>query len=113
MKGYGHLITRAREAQGKDIKRLARDIGQSVSTVRRLESEETEPDVEQINALVSSLPLSAEDLLVAMGLKLTLPLAARIPYQLAELLAAMPVEGQEGMTRFLRELASRTERGQR
>ncbi len=101
VKGYGRLIAEARRARGKEPKELAKAIGQSASTYRRLESEETEPSVEQINALVSNLPLSAEELLTAMGLRLSLPVISKVPYQLAERIARMSREQQEGLIRFL------------
>ena len=58
MRGYGILIANAREAAGLDVPQLAERIGQSDTTVRRLEAEETEPSVAQINRLVAALPIS-------------------------------------------------------
>lgn len=78
-RGYGLMVTKAREAAGLDVDALAARIGRSPSTVRRIESEETEPSVEQINALVAALPLSAEELLRAMGVTLNTPAAAKLP----------------------------------
>lgn len=95
MRGYGLLITRAREAAGLDVADLAERIGKSVTTVRRLEAEETEPSVEQINALVAALPISAEEILRAMGVNLSLPLAAKLPRRLVELLAVQPIENHQ------------------
>lgn len=97
MRGYGLMIARAREAAGFDVPQLAERIGQSDTTVRRLEAEETEPSVKQINALVAALPISAEALLKAMGVNLSLPLAAKLPRRLVELLAESPPENHQAL----------------
>lgn len=90
-KGYGLLITRARESMGMEPEDLAERIGQSPATVRRLESEFTEPSVKQINALVTALPLSAEELLRNMGVSLNPPAATRLPREMvADLLELTP-----------------------
>lgn len=104
MKRAGELIQRARDATGMDIAALATRIGQSASTIRRLESGGTEPSVEQINALVAALPISAEELLSAMGVHLSLPLAARLPRQLVDLLGDLTPEQHETLIRLLRDL---------
>ena len=70
---------------------LAERIGQSVGTVRALEEELHRLKwVDQVNALVAALPLSAEELLIAMGVNLSAPAAGRLPRQLLEDLAALP-----------------------
>ena len=55
LKRAGELIQRARDATGMDIAALATRVGQSPSTIRRLESGDTEPSVEQGNALVAAI----------------------------------------------------------
>src|SRR5690349_8915282 len=89
-RGYGDLIAKARGAMTPEA--LGERIGQSGTTVRRIEKEETEPSVDQINALVSALPISAEQLLAGMGVRLSLPLAARVPRQLLE--QAVDLDGE-------------------
>ena len=92
MAGYGRLIEERRIAAGMHSRdELAARIGQSAGTVRSLEEELHQLRwVEQVNALVSALPLSAEELLMAMGVNLSVPAAGRIPRQLLEDLAALP-----------------------
>lgn len=103
LKRAGELIQRARDATGMDIAALATRVGQSPSTIRRLESGDTEPSVEQGNALVAALPISAEELLSAMGVHLSLPPAARLPRQLVDLLGDLNPEQFETLIRLLRE----------
>jgi len=103
-KGYGDLIARARDDAGLDVNQLAERIARKPSTVRRLESEETEPSVEQINALVAALPISAEELLRLMGVSLTLPAAARLPKALVDELAGLTPEQQHLVLSLVRQL---------
>lgn len=105
MRGYGLLIAKARDAAGLSVADLADKIGQSDTTVRRLESEAIEPSVAQVNALVTALPISAEELLRAMGVHLSLPIAARIPRRLAELLADQPDENQQALIALIEGLS--------
>lgn len=84
MREYGLLLTRAREAAGLEVADLAAKIGQSEATVRRLEGGRTEPSVRQINKLVAALPLSADQLLLAMGVNLSSPAAGTLPPALIE-----------------------------
>lgn len=67
-----------------DVDALAARLDRSASTIRRIEAEESEPSVAQINVLVSVLPLSAEALLKAMGVHLNPPEAAKLPPRLVE-----------------------------
>lgn len=76
---FGPLIATARESVGMTVEQLADRIGQSVSTVRRLEAGRGGLTIEQCNALVSVLPLSADALLHAAGANLNPPAAARLP----------------------------------
>src|SRR5690348_8923126 len=77
-RGFGDLIANRRNSVGMTPEQLAARLGRrSKSIVYRLESEEQEPDAETINMLTASLPLSAEELLKAMGVNLSLPLASR------------------------------------
>ena len=92
------MIARAREAAGFDVRQLADRIGQSDTTVRRLEAEETEPSVKQINALVAALPISAEALLKAMGVHLSLPLAATLPRELVESFPQLSPDARQALT---------------
>lgn len=105
MKGYGPLIARARDAAGLDDKQLAERLNRTPTTVRRILAEETEPSVEQINALVAALPISAEELLRAMGVNLTLPAAARLPRQLVDALAKLTPDQQQVILTLVNHLA--------
>jgi transcriptional regulator with XRE-family HTH domain len=87
-----------------DVNQLADRIARKPSTVRRLEAEETEPSVEQINALVAALPISAEELLRLMGVSLTLPAAARLPKALVDELVALSPAQQQVILALVREL---------
>lgn len=68
-KGYGLLIAKAREPRMTPAQ-LAKRIERTTSTVNRIEREETEPSAEQVNMLVNALPISTEELLIAMGVNL-------------------------------------------
>lgn len=93
VKGFGLYIRAAREAAGYTPEDLAARLGRTKSTIYRIEDEETEPSVEQINALVSALPISAEELLRRMGVNLNPPTATLLPRQLVlDLLAMNPEE---------------------
>lgn len=85
-----------------EIPDLAQRIGRSASTIRRIENEETEPSVHQINALVSVLPLSAEELLRSMGVALNPPAASRLPRELVADLLALDPEGLATVARVAR-----------
>jgi transcriptional regulator with XRE-family HTH domain len=89
MQGYGDMIRRARDAKGLTEAQLAARLGKSRQVVLRLEAEEQVPDRDYVNALVSILPLSADDLLRACGYHLNPESAARLPNQLVEILLEM------------------------
>jgi len=92
MKGFGAILRSAREAKGLSQEELAERITQSKSTVSRLETEETEPDAEQINALTLHLSLSPATLLEGMGIRLDVPPAARLPKEFVEDYLALPAD---------------------
>lgn len=93
MAGYGRLIVDGRERRGWTQGDLAERLGVSVSTLSRWESEIRLPDLQQVNALVVALGLSAEDMIQSMGLSLLPPMAARLPRELVlELLQRGPEE---------------------
>lgn len=90
-KGYGAMIRAARESAAMSVEELAERLDRSVSTVRRMESEGVEPSVAQVNILVATLPLSAEQLLRAMGVQFTPSAVSRLPQELVRaLLEATP-----------------------
>lgn len=106
-KGFGELIAKARVAAGLTPEELADRLGyRSKSVVYRLESEGQEPDVALVNGLVANLPISAEALLRAMGVHLSLPLAARVPRPLAEFLGSATMEQQQALMLFLGSLVA-------
>lgn len=107
-RGYGDLIAKARDSRGLTVEQLAERLGRSVSTIRRLENERTEPSVEQINALVAALPISTEELLRAMGVHLSPPAAARLPRDLIEALLEMSPEQHRALLDFVRPLPPAT-----
>lgn len=94
MNGFGSLIERARLAAGMSPDELAQRLGRGKSVVYRLESEEQEPSVAQINALVAALPISAEELLRAMGVALNVPAASKLPKTLVDVLTQLEPEYQ-------------------
>lgn len=102
-KGFGDLIANRRISIGMSPEELAGRLNRrSKSIVYRLESEEQEPDAEMINMLVASLPLSAEELLKAMGVNLSQPLAARLPRQLVEALVELTPEQHQTLLELAR-----------
>jgi len=85
MKGYGQYIKDAREREGRTQEWLGKKLDRSDSTVDRIEAEQSEPSIEQINTLVASLPISAEVLLEKMGLTVLTPQdAAKLPRSLVQ-----------------------------
>lgn len=112
-KGYGNRIALAREAADLTVEQLAERINRKPSTVRRLESEETEPSVEQINALVAALPLSAEVLLRDMGVHLNPPGATRLPPGLVDALLRLGPEEWRQFERLARGLSGPQQNGGR
>ncbi len=94
---YGRLIQEAREAAALTPDQLGERMGRTKGIVYRLEAEEQQPTVEQINVLVSTLRLSAEELLRAMGVNLTPPAAAKLPRPLIELLLLMTPQQHQAL----------------
>lgn len=105
-KSYGRLIREAREAARKDHAWVAERVGRSVSTVRRWEDGEDKPSIDSINTLVSILPLSAEELVLAMGLNLNPPPIARLPRALVDALVRLGPADQRQVLRIARGLAA-------
>jgi transcriptional regulator with XRE-family HTH domain len=105
-RGFGELIAQRRIEAGLTPEQLAERLGRkSKSVVYRIEAEDQEPSVEQINAIVSTLPLSAEELLRAMGVLLNPPAAARLPRGLVDSILALPPEEWPHLERLARGLA--------
>lgn len=92
--GYGRLIEERRNLVPMTRKELGDRLGQSDSTIRRFELEQGgPPDRDQVNALVAALPLTAEELLAAMGYHMNPPAALRIiPHELLMVLTEMSPE---------------------
>lgn len=81
---------------------LATRLGKrSKSIVYRLENEDQEPDVATINALVAALPLSAEELLRAMGVSLNPPATEKPPEKSRGFFVARPVTQRRNGARSL------------
>lgn len=95
VESFGALIERARLAAGMDPADLAARLGlKSRASIYAMESGQQMPSVKQINALVSVLPLSAEELLRAMGVNLIAPAASKIPKTLVDVLIQLEPEYQ-------------------
>ncbi len=73
MKGYGRLIASAREQAGLGPDELAERLGKGRTIVYRLETEQQEPTADQINVLTALFPVSAEQVLIKLGV----PIATR------------------------------------
>jgi transcriptional regulator with XRE-family HTH domain len=99
-KGYGTLIAQARESLNMSVEDLARAIGRSPSTIRRIETEQTEPSIDQVNRLASALPLSVGQILKAMGAEISLSVADRLPKDLLVALAELTPDDLESLLRF-------------
>lgn len=80
---------------------LAARMSRTKTFIYRLESEETEPTIEQMNQLVSLLPISMESLLIGLGLKLSPPLASKLPAPLINKLLALSPERLQALTVML------------
>ena len=80
--GYGNLLREARLSAGLTQAELAEKVGVDRTIVSKVERERISLTVAQVNALVQALPISAEQLLRAMGVHLTPPAAARLPREL-------------------------------
>ena len=94
MKGYGALITNAREARGFSADELAKRLGRTRTFVYRIEQEAQEPTMEQVNALAALLPISVEDLLMKMGANLHAPAVASLPKPLVDILLLLDPPGR-------------------
>ena len=70
-------------------------MGRTKNIVYRLEAEDQEPTSDQINALVSVLHISTEELLRKMGVNISPPAAARLPRTLVDDLLALDAEQME------------------
>lgn len=101
MKGYGHLIAERRKLAGMSEDDLGRLLGKSKHIVYRIEAEVQEPTFDQIQVLLTNLPLTPLELLVGLGLgpHLSLPVAGHIQKSLLELLPQLEVEGQQAVER--------------
>lgn len=102
-RGFGQLIAERRTKAGLSPEQLAERLGRSSkSIVYRLEAEEQEPSADDINVLTSALPMSAEELLRAMGVFLTAPAAAKLPRSLTDLLVQLGPEYLRNVERAAR-----------
>lgn len=101
VKGYGAKIERARIAEGLSPEELARKLHRRKSIVYRLENEEQEPTADQINILVRELAISAEDLMLSMGVAFNPPEARLLPKRLVDLLMPVGPEGWRDLIGFL------------
>lgn len=81
---YGPLIRAAREAAGYSPAALADRLGVDRTIVSRMEGGKKRPTLDQVNALVAALPLSAEELLRSMGVHLNSPAASKLPKGLVD-----------------------------
>jgi len=111
-KGFGDLIARKRMEAGMTPVELAERLGRTKGIVYRLESEEQEPDVATINKLISILGISAEQLLVALGVHLNPTAAALLPKQLVERWPSLHPDDQRLILGTVLRLTGGTDRGQ-
>lgn len=103
--GYGRFIRDARETRGWTQAELAERLRVSTAKISRWEnSSRHKPGIDDINALVALLPLSADTLIEQMGLHLTPPPANRLPKILLDTLLAMPPERLHSLIELLRPL---------
>ena len=104
---YGRLIREAREARGWTQAELAERLNVSTAKISRWEnSSRHKPGIDDINALVRLLPLSADILVGRMGLELSPPSASRLPRILLDQLLAMPPERLQSLIELLQPLPS-------
>lgn len=69
--------------------------------MQRLEAGEQIPDVDLINQLIDVLPLSAEELLLAMGVRLQTRDVDRLPRRLIDALLALEPERLDALAVLL------------
>ena len=109
--GFGKLLRDARETLGWTQIELAERMQTSATTISNLEREESVPSVEQVNALVLALRISPEQLLGAMGVRLTPPAAARLPRSLVTSLLALDPVVLQGVTLLVERAAQGSQEG--
>lgn len=110
-RGYGNFIARIRDQEGMSPEQLAKAIGRKTkTTVYRIESEKQEPTADDINALVSALPMSSYTLLRLMGLHLPWTRAGEIEDRLLEFLIDMGPEARKDLLAFLERTYGRAAR---
>lgn len=102
------MLRGAREVRGWTQLELAERLETSTTTISNMEREETVPSVEQVNALVVALGLSPEELLRAMGVRLTPLAASKLPKELIQSLLALDPETLQGVTRLAAQAARAT-----
>lgn len=103
--GFGKLLRDARETLGWTQLELAERMQTSATTISNLEREQSMPSVEQVNALVIALHISPEQLLGAMGVRLTPPAAARLPRSLVMSLLSLDPVVLQGVTLLVEQAA--------
>lgn len=103
----GDMIREAREERGWTQDELAERLGVARQTVGRWETGGGVPNIpDQFNSVVSALGLSAEEALLAMGVRVYPPAAARLPRDLIDVLLSLSPEQQRVLLDFVRPLAA-------
>lgn len=92
MNEWGRFLAGARKRAGLTQQQLADKLGVERTAVTKWETQGRLPDVHHINALVAALPVSAESLLEAMGVKLSSPPVTKLPPLLVRDLLSLPPE---------------------
>lgn len=100
------MIRQARLDRGWTQPELAERTGETVTTVSNWETERVRPSIEQGNAIIVALGLSAERYWQACGALLTPPTVARLPRTLLEKLLALPPEKLRSLEDILPESAT-------
>lgn len=104
--GFGEMIRQARTERGWTQTELGERVEEAMTTISNWETERIRPSIEQGNALVIALGLSAEMYWRACGVVLTPPAAARLPRTLLEKLLALPPEKLRSLEDILPESAT-------
>lgn len=92
------MIREGRARKGWTQLEWAERIGKTKPTISEWEREYRRPGIDDINSIVTSLNLSADALLIKMGILLTPPLAAKLPRNLLLDLVTLSESELEALT---------------
>lgn len=96
--------------EGVDIKPLAKKLGKTKGILYRWLDGDQNPRVEQINVLVQELPISAEQLLVKMGVHMSPDEVTNLPTRMLDLMLTLTPQQVRLVEDLVRQLATVSEK---